>query len=94
MYEVEGGIISDMTSLLQRSFLHILMLPTLCVGIFGCGLVSVQAAETTVAVASNFTLPMRKIVQSFEAETGHRVRLSLGSTGGQPFSNIWLPLAK
>ena len=82
MNEVEGVIISDMSSLLQRSFLHILMLHTLCVGIFLCGHVSVLAAETTVAVASNFTLPMRKIVQSFEAETGHRVKISLGSTGG------------
>jgi molybdate transport system substrate-binding protein len=44
-------------------------------------LISIQAAEVTVAVASNFSLPMRKIVSQFEAESGHKVRLSLGSTG-------------
>jgi len=44
-------------------------------------LISIQAAEVTVAVASNFSLPMRKIVAQFEAESGHKVRLSLGSTG-------------
>jgi len=58
------------------------MSPTLCVGFFLCSLISSQAAEVTVAVASNFTGPMRKIAQNFEAETGHKVRLSLGSTGG------------
>ena len=41
-----------------------------------------QAAEVSVAVASNFTAPMRKIAQAFEQETGHRAVLSSGSTGG------------
>lgn len=58
------------------------MSPTLCVGLFISGLVSVQAAEVTVAVASNFSVPMRKIAQNFEVESGHKVRLSFGSTGG------------
>lgn len=40
-----------------------------------------HAAEVKVAVASNFTAPMRQIVQRFEAETGHRVKLSFGGTG-------------
>ena len=44
-------------------------------------LISIQAAEVTVAVASNFGLPMRKIAAQFEAEFGHKVRLSFGSTG-------------
>jgi len=52
------------------------------VGLFISGLVSVQAAEVTVAVASNFSVPMRKIAQNFEVESGHKVRLSFGSTGG------------
>jgi molybdate transport system substrate-binding protein len=43
---------------------------------------NVQAAEVSVAVASNFTAPMRKIAQAFEQETGHRAVLSSGSTGG------------
>ena len=41
-----------------------------------------QAAEVSVAVATNFTAPMRKIAQAFEQETGHRAVLSSGSTGG------------
>jgi molybdate transport system substrate-binding protein len=44
-------------------------------------LISIQAAEVTVAVASNFSLPMRKIVAQFEVDFGHKVRLSFGSTG-------------
>jgi molybdate transport system substrate-binding protein len=44
-------------------------------------LISIQAAEVTVAVASNFSLPMQKIVAQFEADFGHKVRLSFGSTG-------------
>ena len=43
---------------------------------------NVQAAEVSVAVASNFTAPMRKIAEAFERETGHRAVLSSGSTGG------------
>ena len=41
-----------------------------------------QAAEVSVAVASNFTAPMRKIALAFEHETGHRAVLSSGATGG------------
>ncbi len=33
------------------------------------------------AVASNFSAPMQKIAQAFEQETGHKARLSFGSTG-------------
>ena len=51
------------------------------VTLFGLAL-NVQAAEVSVAVASNFTAPMRKIAQAFEQETGHRAVLSSGSTGG------------
>jgi len=34
-----------------------------------------------VAVAANFTAPMRRIAAAFEAETGHNAKLSIGSTG-------------
>jgi len=40
-----------------------------------------QAAEVTVAVAANFTAPMRKIAQAFEQDTGHKAKLVFGSTG-------------
>ncbi len=47
-----------------------------------CVAINVQAAEVSVAVASNFTVPMRKIADAFERETGHQAVLSSGSTGG------------
>lgn len=42
---------------------------------------SSQAAEVNVAVAANFTVPMRKITADFEKATGHKVVLSFGSSG-------------
>lgn len=39
------------------------------------------AAEVSVAVAANFTLPAQKIAQAFEKETGHTARLAFASTG-------------
>jgi molybdate transport system substrate-binding protein len=42
---------------------------------------SALAAEVSVAVAANFTAPMHKIAQAFEAETGHTAVLAFGSTG-------------
>lgn len=42
---------------------------------------SAQAAEIYVAAAANFAEPAKEIARAFEAETGHRVILSVGSTG-------------
>ena len=42
----------------------------------------VCAAEVKVAVASNFAAPMQKLAALFTQETGHKVLISLGSTGG------------
>ena len=42
---------------------------------------SAQAGEVSVAVASNFTAPMRKIAAAFEADTGHQATLAFGATG-------------
>lgn len=39
------------------------------------------AEKTTIAVASNFAQPLKKLVAIFEQETGHEVNLSIGSTG-------------
>jgi molybdate transport system substrate-binding protein len=39
------------------------------------------AAEVQVAVASNFSAPMRQIAQAFERDTGHRALLAFGATG-------------
>lgn len=40
-----------------------------------------QAAEVAVAVASNFTAPMKQIAQDFARDTGHTAQLSFGATG-------------
>ncbi|MCB1887751.1 MAG: molybdate ABC transporter substrate-binding protein [Rhodocyclaceae bacterium] len=42
---------------------------------------SALAADVSVAVAANFTAPMKRIAAGFEQATGHRARLSFGSTG-------------
>jgi molybdate transport system substrate-binding protein len=41
----------------------------------------VAADEVTVAVAANFTAPMRRIAAEFENDTGHKALLSFGGTG-------------
>ena len=41
----------------------------------------VQAAELRVAVASNFLITLEKLADAFAYETGHRIKLSSGSTG-------------
>ncbi|MEW6132128.1 MAG: molybdate ABC transporter substrate-binding protein [Pseudomonadota bacterium] len=39
------------------------------------------ADEVQVAVAANFTAPMKAIAADFEKDTGHKARLAFGSTG-------------
>ncbi len=41
----------------------------------------VQAADTQVAVAANFTAPAKEIAAAFHAATGHTATLSFGSSG-------------
>jgi molybdate transport system substrate-binding protein len=45
----------------------------------GAGLAA--AGQAQIAVAANFTAPMKALIADFEAETGHRVKASYGSTG-------------
>jgi molybdate transport system substrate-binding protein len=40
-----------------------------------------QADEVQVAVAANFTAPMKQIAAEFEKDTGHKTLLSFGATG-------------
>ncbi len=40
-----------------------------------------RAADVQVAVAANFIAPMQRIAAAFERDTGHRARLSSGSSG-------------
>ena len=42
---------------------------------------AVFAGEVHVAVAANFTAPMKRIVEEFEKDTGHKTILSFASTG-------------
>ena len=39
------------------------------------------AAEALLAVAANFTLPMKSLVAAFERDSGHRIKTSFGGTG-------------
>ena len=56
-----------------------------------------QAGEVQVAVAANFSAPMRPLAAAFNARSGHTLRFSLGATGkfyaqivnGAPF-NVFL----
>lgn len=41
----------------------------------------VPAAEARIAVAANFTVTARQLAARFHADSGHRIRLSFGSTG-------------
>ena len=41
----------------------------------------VQAADVSVAVAANFSAPMKAIAQAFQRDTGHQARLAFGGTG-------------
>ncbi|MDR1890325.1 MAG: molybdate ABC transporter substrate-binding protein [Zoogloeaceae bacterium] len=43
---------------------------------------SAHADEVQVAVAANFTAPMKAIAAEFEKDTGHKVTASFGATGG------------
>jgi len=47
----------------------------------GVGISSAYAGEVSVAVAANFTDAMRDIVPLFEKASGHKVKVSFGSTG-------------
>lgn len=48
---------------------------------FGTLAYSARAGELNVAVAANFTAPMKRIAVLFEEESGHKVKLSFGSSG-------------
>jgi molybdate transport system substrate-binding protein len=43
--------------------------------------VSTQAAEVSVAVASNFAQPLKMIAAEFEKDTGHKLNITPGATG-------------
>lgn len=55
---------------------------TLCAAVMVMICFPAHAAEVRVAVAANFAAPMQKIAQAFEKDSGHKVQLAFGSTGG------------
>jgi molybdate transport system substrate-binding protein len=59
-----------------HSFVGTLLMLTFCVLP-----IASQADEVHVAVAANFTAPMKVIAAQFEKETGHTVAMTFGATG-------------
>ncbi|MBM6551874.1 molybdate ABC transporter substrate-binding protein [Marinomonas ostreistagni] len=58
------------------------MLNKLPLLVLGCAAtMNASAAQVHAAVAANFTEAMKSVVEKFEAETGHEVVLSFGSSG-------------
>jgi molybdate transport system substrate-binding protein len=54
----------------------------LLLAVFALSLASpVRAEDVQVAVASNFTAPMRRIAEGFAKQTGHKAVLAFGATG-------------
>lgn len=52
-----------------------------CFAFLACFAVGAHAGQTQVAVAANFTAPMKQIAEAFQKDTGHSAELTFGSTG-------------
>jgi molybdate transport system substrate-binding protein len=66
-------------SRIRRLFFAIGFIPAVAIG--GAGSGAAHADEIQLAVAANFTAPMRKIADAFEKETGHKPLLAFGTVG-------------
>lgn len=55
------------------------LIPSLLLSVLTCA--SAWADEVQVAVAANFTAPMKRIAADFEKDTGHKATLAFGATG-------------
>src|SRR5690606_28398316 len=53
----------------------------LVLSLAACAAAPAAAGEVKVAVASNFTAPLKAIAAGFESDTGHQVVASFGATG-------------
>lgn len=53
----------------------------LCAILVGTAGFKAHAAEVQVAVAANFTAPMKLVAQDFERDSGHKATLAFGATG-------------
>jgi molybdate transport system substrate-binding protein len=63
---------------MKRKIFGLFTLPLLLVGLLAG---SAYADQVQVAVAANFTAPMKVIAAEFEQDTGHKAALSFGATG-------------
>ncbi len=55
--------------------------PLSAVVVLATSVTSLSAEEAQIAVAANFTAPMKQIIELFEEDTEHNVKASYGSTG-------------
>src|SRR5438105_9464431 len=53
----------------------------LCLLCFVSAILPLRAETVNVAAASDLSFALKEMIQSFEHETGHRVHLTLGSSG-------------
>ena len=67
----------DLTGMIRKAISAALVLG----GLAATTAVTAQAGEVRIAVASNFTAPMREISSAFEQATGHTAIVSFASTG-------------
>ncbi len=63
---------------MDSNFSRLFALPLI---VFGLAAGPASANEVQVAVAANFTAPMKTIAADFEKATGHKLALSFGATG-------------
>ncbi len=70
---------------MKLALLHVAVALRRCSVVLGVLVLSLSglssAAEVQVAVAANFTAPMKRIAEAFEKDTGHKAVLSYGATG-------------
>lgn len=65
-------------SIMKRNFSRLFALPLI---VFGLAAGPASADEVQVAVAANFTAPMKTIAADFKKATSHKLALSFGATG-------------
>lgn len=68
------------TANMRKLFSHV-MAACLCAGMLMASVHSARAEDVLMAVAANFAEAAEKLARAFEKQTGHKIRLTAGSTG-------------